>query len=82
METFSNGLGFMFNNFILSSKLNNACLLLLASGIFHISFRDDSSIWASSAGSFPSLLMIEFIGSLFNKRELQGRTGSGKKCQN
>lgn len=85
MEMFSNGLDFMFNNFILFYNLSQACLFLLASGIFQIPFRDDSSTWASSAGVFTSFLMIKFTGSLFNKRGLQGKTGSGKKkkkCQN
>lgn len=79
MEMFSNGLDFMFNNFILFYNLSQACLFLLASGIFQIPFRDDSSTWASSAGVFTSFLMIKFTGSLFNKRGLQGKTGSGKK---
>lgn len=72
MEMFSNGLDFMFNNFILFYNLSQACLFLLASGIFQSPFKGDSSTWAFSAGIFPSLLMIKFTGSLFNKRGLQG----------
>ena len=82
MKMFSNGLDFMFNNFILSDSLSKACLLILTSGIFQIPFRDDFGTWTSSTGTSPSLLMVKFTYSLFNKRGLQNRTGSGKKCQN
>lgn len=58
MEMFSNGLDFMFNNFILFYDLSKACLFLLASGIFQIPFRDDSSTWTSSAGAFPKFIIF------------------------
>lgn len=82
MKMFSNGLDFMFNNFILSFNLSKACLLILTSGIFQIPSRDDFCTWTSLAGTPPSLLMVKFTYSLFNNRGLLDRTGSGKKCQN